>query len=90
MFERLLQALNSGGVFSVTGLARQLSVSEELVAVMAADLARRGYLVAPAACAGACAGCGVTEACDTSSRLWMLTDKGRRAAEMAQSRLAVA
>jgi len=81
----MLALLSEGGIASTAGLARRLGVSEGLVGLMAADLARRGYL-APleGGCHGGCGGCHVAPACAAPgampSAMLTLTPKGRQAA----------
>ena len=41
---RLLELLRAGGTHRVTGLARELDTTSELVKAMLEDLARMGYL----------------------------------------------
>ena len=54
----LLRALREGGMHSTAELARRLGLSEGIVAVMAEELARHGYLAAlDAGCSGGCKGC---------------------------------
>ncbi len=68
-------------------VARQMGVSEALLAEMADALVRRGYLVPVSAGCGsasACAGCAIEPMCGTGSRpparILALTEQGRRAA----------
>ncbi len=83
---QMLRLLGEGGIHTTAELARRLGVTDELVRLMAEDLARRGYLaVLEAACGAGCAGCTLADACsqdrpDTPApALIALTAKGRRA-----------
>lgn len=73
---RLLQMVSYGGIRSTAELGKRLGVSETLVAMMAEDLRRRGYLqsvsggatagscdTSGAARATACASCGIASSC---------------------------
>ncbi|MGC8782116.1 MAG: hypothetical protein ACP5UQ_14740 [Anaerolineae bacterium] len=78
----LLRLLADGGLHSPVELARRLGMSEALISAMAADLARRDYLMpVEQECGVACASCGLKQACRPGPALWTLTPKGRRAAE---------
>jgi len=84
----LLRLLTDGGIHSTVELARRLKVEERLLAVMVDDLGRRGYLAAvDQACGDGCTGCGIRSACTTtgvtssSTRLFVLTERGVRAAQ---------
>jgi hypothetical protein len=83
----MLRLLADGGIHSTAELARRLEVGEGLLAAMVDDLSRRGYLAAvDQLCGAACDGCGIRSACAApgatppSSRLLVLTERGRRAA----------
>ncbi len=85
---RFLSLLAEGGIRSLAELARRLDVSEELVRLMAENLARQGYLAPTGSgcTTTACDGCALSDACSPSGahaakplRL-MLTPKGRQAA----------
>ena len=83
MLNDLLRLLGDGGVHSTAELARQLGVSEALLATMTGDLTRRGYL-APVdnGCGTGCDGCGMGKACapafgNAPAPMLMLTAKGR-------------
>ncbi|MCX6030301.1 MAG: FeoC-like transcriptional regulator [Chloroflexi bacterium] len=88
LLNELLRLLAEGGVHSTAEIARRLGVGPELVAAMADDLARRGYL-APldTGCATGCDGCGLASTCAAPGSpaavipMLALTAKGRRAAE---------
>jgi hypothetical protein len=79
--------LDAGGVRSYRELASALSIPESLLEVMLEDLARLGYLRSMAdQCGTKCAGCHVSMcAISGGGKVWVLTEKGSRAAE-AQSR----
>jgi DNA-binding MarR family transcriptional regulator len=86
MLERILRELVEGHVQSQTELANRLGVSEEMVEQMLADLQRMGYLTIEArGCdQNACANCPLTpEGCAAEQQLrgWILTERGRRAAQ---------
>lgn len=81
--QRLLELMAEGDVHSYADLARQLDMSEELLEQMVQDLARMGYLQLVAdGCQGRCAGCPLANSCAISgpTRVWALTEKGRRVA----------
>jgi hypothetical protein len=86
VLNEFLRLLNSGGLYAMDELARQLGVSQELVASMVDGLAQRGYLAGldDACGTGGCTSCGLVGACHTAGaprpRLLALTEKGRRAA----------
>lgn len=83
MLEKLLKLLDDGGVRSYRELAAALSIPESLLEVVLEDLARRGYLRSMAAqCGTKCAGCH-TSLCAVAGggKVWVLTEKGSRAAE---------
>lgn len=86
MLIQMLRLLDDGGIHTVAELARRLGVGETLVASMAADLTRRGYLAAlETSCATACAGCGMAARCTAAGSeapllpLMTLTARGREA-----------
>ena len=91
---RLLRLLSAGGIRSTSELAKKLGVSEGLVAMMAEDLMRRGYLVSlsgggecDAGGRATCAGCSLSAACSVSTPrdrlpLLALTQRGRQMAAL--------
>ncbi len=82
MLETLLQAVAEGGLHSYDELTGRLSISQGMLEALLADLARLGYLRAVSGgCDGACGGCSIG-GCSIAGpgRLWVLTDKGARAA----------
>lgn len=83
MLTRLLQRMAQGGLSSTVALARELDVSEELLAQMLADLMRLGYL-APLGdgCGGGCNACSSAGGCSMGEpgSVWLLTEKGLRVA----------
>jgi hypothetical protein len=82
--DRVLQLLEEGGIHSTAELARRLGVTEALVAALAEDLARRGYLASMDDGCGqrSCSGCWSAGNCDRPQLTPMLalTAKGRQAA----------
>jgi predicted ArsR family transcriptional regulator len=79
MLGRLLESLRRGGTESLSGLARELGVSEALLERMLEDLARRGYLTQlNNGCPGQCARCAAASLCSSGrpTRAWALTGKG--------------
>jgi hypothetical protein len=79
--DRMLQLLGEGGIHSTAGLARRLGISERLVAAMAEDLTRHGYLTPIAQeCGSSCSGCWAATSCGRpeSAPTLALTPKGRR------------
>jgi hypothetical protein len=80
--EELLRRVAVGGVHSYEELAAGLSVSIPLLEAMLENLARLGYLrSAEATCGQNCHRCPLG-GCSVSGRgrLWVLTEKGARAA----------
>jgi hypothetical protein len=85
--KQLLHLLGSGGLHTMDEIARQMGVSETLVAAMTDNLARQGYLTAlEHSCSTACGNCPVSTACGmpqtplSCSQLLALSAKGRAAA----------
>ena len=80
----LLECLTESGFRTTADLARQLGVSEALVAAIIADLERRGYLrTVTASCAAySCSGCPLRESCLLGGvgRGWMLASPDDRPA----------
>lgn len=81
---RLLQMVAYGGIRSTAELGQRLEVSEALVAMMAEDLQRRGYLkaVGGGECHTSCTGCGLASSCKPPGStdqlpLLTLTEKGQ-------------
>ena len=80
--EELLRLVATGGVHSYEELAAALSVPPPLLDAMLENLARLGYLRSvEAACGQDCDGCPLG-GCSVAGRgrLWVLTEKGARAA----------
>jgi len=85
--ERMLQLLDEGGIHSTAELARQLETTEAMVAAMAENLARQGYLTPiESGCETSCSGCWAAESCGRSQHTAMLalTIRGRQAARRLQ------
>jgi hypothetical protein len=83
MLETLLQFVAKGGVRSYDDLTERLAISPGMLEALLADLARLGYLRAVrGGCDGACSGCSMG-GCSIAGpgRLWVLTEKGTRAAD---------
>lgn len=83
MLTKLLRRVAQGGVHSTAALARELDVSDKLLAQMTNDLLRMGYLEPVSGdCKGRCAACPVVGGCSIGGpgAIWTLTDKGMRAA----------
>jgi len=81
MLRKLLRFIAEGGTRTKTELARELGVSEGLVEQMLEDLARMGYLKSVAGgCEAQCVGCPLARTCavGTPTRVWVLTEKGRK------------
>lgn len=80
MLQAALQLVASGAATSSDALARSLAVSPEMGRALMDRLARMGYVcLTGIGCAGQCAGCSERTACLASTRVWELTEKGRRA-----------
>ena len=78
MLEQLLRRIAEGGLQSQTHLARELNVSEDLVAQMLLDLERMGYIRRLVdSCDSRCTHCDLAASCagHTSIPMWTLTDK---------------
>lgn len=78
----LLRLVAEGGVHSYDDLAEELALPLPLLEAMLEDLGRLGYLrPAEAACGENCQDCPIG-GCSVAGRgrLWVLTDKGARAA----------
>jgi Mn-dependent DtxR family transcriptional regulator len=90
MLSRLLDLLREGGTRRVSGLARELGTTPELVAAMLADLVRMGYVKrVNAQCSEKCKTCPLYEkGCRVSSdaaggsprgrnggRVWVLVEQ---------------
>jgi|MTBAKSStandDraft_2_1061841.scaffolds.fasta_scaffold16083_3 hypothetical protein len=78
MLERLLKRIADGGIQSQAHLARELNVSEDLIAQMLLDLERMGYIRRlEDSCDSHCAHCDLASSCAgrESVPLWTLTDK---------------
>lgn len=82
---RLLAILSDSRLHTTADLADQLQISEELVRVMADDLAQHGYLCqVQSDCTPTCSECGLARVCSASGsappagRFFSLTAKGRR------------
>lgn len=78
----LLRVVAVGGVHGYDELAEKLSIPVPLLEAMIEDLARLGYLrSAEAACGERCESCPIGGCSITGrGRLWVLTEKGARAA----------
>ena len=90
MLRKLTKILAEGQAHSQAKLARQLGVSEGLLTQMLEDLARRGYLEAVSlGSAGGCASCPLARRCTLTQKqpvkIWVLTEKGLKAAEKART-----
>jgi len=85
MLKRMMQEIDKGEVASTTQLAKTLGVSEGLVAQMVQDLERGGYLasLASGCTVNSCKSCPFSKSCGSTAiaKMWVLTEKGRRAAE---------
>lgn len=71
----------SDGIYSISTLARDLKVSEELVQLMIADLTRQGYLQpANKNCDYQCNSCPTRKICAlmNTAKIWIVTQKGCR------------
>lgn len=85
MLTELLRRVAQGGVHSTTVLARELGVSEGLLAQMMDDLVRMGYLKpVDASCGGKCNACPLAGGCSIGGPggVWALTERGMRAADV--------
>jgi predicted ArsR family transcriptional regulator len=79
MLEELLGRIAEGGTHSLSELAQELGVGEELLRQMIEDLVRRGYLRPVAGdCQSQCTGCPLAKTCaiGSPSRVWALTERG--------------
>ena len=87
MLRDLLGRLAEGGFGTLEGLGRELGACSRELAQMLSKLeelgyiedAARGFRAACTGCAG-CSGCARSGACpDEATKVWVLTEKGRRA-----------
>lgn len=93
MLKKILRKMATGDAHSHADLAQQLEISEDLLARMLETLAHKGYLVPLATPEdSACRACGLHKACShcpsqavAEPRGWMLTTKGRAAAQSPES-----
>jgi predicted ArsR family transcriptional regulator len=85
--EQLLNLLASGRPYSLDDLARSLDMDSALLRQMLAQLEQAGYLRSPEPLCerGACAHCHQAAACGLarSQQMWLVTDRGWRAARRA-------
>jgi Mn-dependent DtxR family transcriptional regulator len=84
MLTKLLRRVAQGGAHSTAVLARELGVSEGLLAQMTATLVQIGYLKpVSGGCVGQCGGCSLAGSCSIGGLggVWTLTEKGERVAE---------
>lgn len=82
LLDRLLHRMAEGPAHSVSALAQELDVSEEMVSRMIQDLVRLGYLRSMVTdCADACAACPLAGSCVVGGgpRVYLLTKRGNRA-----------
>lgn len=80
---KLLRRVAQGGVHSTVVLARELDVSEGLLAQMIDDLVRMGYLKpVSGGCEGQCDACPLAGGCAIGGPggIWTMTERGVRAA----------
>ena len=85
MLHNLIRAIAEGQARSLGELAKQLGVSGGLVEQMLEDLVRQGYLrLTSTECANGCAGCPSATTCNSTqpAKIWVLTEKGHKAAEL--------
>lgn len=84
MLLAILKAMTQGTIHSQAELARRLKVSEGLLVQMLEDLTRMGYLrQIGGGCDSRCAACPLAKTCAVGgpTKVWALTEKGRRAVE---------
>ncbi len=85
--QRMLRRLaESDAALTPAQLAEALGASPAMIAQIAGQLARLGYLAENSACNAACGACSLQGLCGGKSpnaapQLWVLTAKGRRAAK---------
>ena len=82
LLERLLCTMAEGPAHSISALAQELDVSEEMVSRMIKELVRLGYLRSMGAdAADACAACPLAGSCVVGGgpQVWLLTERGTRA-----------
>ena len=81
MLTELLRRVARGGVHSAAALARELRVTETLLAQMIDDLVWMGYLrPVSGGCRGECSACSLAGGCTIGGPggIWTLTEKGMR------------
>jgi DNA-binding IclR family transcriptional regulator len=84
LLECLLRTMAEGPAYSISALAQELDVSEEMVSRMIQELVRLGYLRSMGGdAAQACATCSRTgsRVLRRAPQVWLLTERGTRAAK---------
>jgi len=84
MLTQLLETLAGGKVYNPVQLARELDVTQGMIAQMLEDLERRGYVehLRMGCEEGKCKGCAYSKNCSPTTAIsgWGLTEKGRHLA----------
>jgi hypothetical protein len=83
MFHQFLENVQSGHVQSLLEIAQKMNISQDMVLQIAEDLTNRGYLQEIGGDCnvpqGSCSDCPASSGCQTMTRHWFLTRKGRTA-----------
>jgi predicted ArsR family transcriptional regulator len=81
VLRQVLHTMCQKGTCSLTDLARELSISEDLLRRILMTLVEGGYLQRVSdECARRCSTCSLQEIClAPGSAVWIMTEKGRRA-----------
>lgn len=83
MLGQLLALIRAGETQSLLAIAAKMNVSVDMVRRMAGELAARGYLEEVRLDCDepmpGCSGCPVKGKCQTATRQWVLTEKGKAA-----------
>jgi hypothetical protein len=83
MLHRFLETIWEGDVQSLSEIAHRLDISQGMVLQIAKDLTHKGYLQEIGSDCNepqpGCPDCPVNSSCQTLTRHWFLTEKGRAA-----------
>lgn len=81
MLRQLLTLIQAGEAQSLLAIAAKMNVSVDMVRRMAGELAARGYLEEVHLDCDepmpGCSGCPIKRRCQTATRQWVLTEKGK-------------
>jgi DeoR/GlpR family transcriptional regulator of sugar metabolism len=87
MFQELIKIIQAGHLHSISELALEMGVSEEIVRQLIEQLEKRDYLqAAGGSCQShtlSCSQCPAIQLCHLPLKKWTLTIKGKRFADFA-------